>query len=140
MYLWRTPIQAGSWLPKRGRDGEVLSCLSEPGIVALQLQQLDVRPGHRVLEVGTGTGYTAALLAHLVGPHGRVITIDVDAAIVADARRHLGLSDAAPSRSCSATGLSVIRLALRTTGSSLRWARSVSRTVGWRRWRPAAGW
>jgi protein-L-isoaspartate(D-aspartate) O-methyltransferase len=74
---------------KRGSDDQVLSCLSEPGIVALQLGQLDVRPGHRVLEIGAGTGYTAALLAHLAGPQGQVTTIDVEADIVDDARRHL---------------------------------------------------
>ncbi|SEP53753.1 protein-L-isoaspartate(D-aspartate) O-methyltransferase [Amycolatopsis saalfeldensis] len=74
---------------KRGPGGEVLSCLSAPSIVALQLQQLDVRPGHRVLEIGAGTGYNAALLGHLVGPGGHVTTIDVDADIVDDARRRL---------------------------------------------------
>jgi protein-L-isoaspartate O-methyltransferase len=42
-----------------------------------------------VLEVGAGTGYTAALLAHLVGSQGQVTTIDVDPEVVADARRNL---------------------------------------------------
>lgn len=74
---------------KRGPAKEVLSCLSEPGIVALQLGQLDVRAGHRVLEIGAGTGYTAALLAHLAGPDGHVTTIDVDPDVVADARHNL---------------------------------------------------
>lgn len=80
---------SGIVVTQRAPDGQVLSCLSEPGIVALQLGQLDVRPGHRVLEIGAGTGYTAALLAHLVGPGGHVTTIDVDADVVADARRNL---------------------------------------------------
>jgi protein-L-isoaspartate(D-aspartate) O-methyltransferase len=80
---------AGIVVTKRGSRDEVLSCLSEPGIVALQLGQLDVQPGHRVLEIGAGTGYTAALMASLVGPHGHVITVDVDADIVADARANL---------------------------------------------------
>lgn len=74
---------------KRADGGEVLSCLSQPSIVALQLSQLDARPGHRILEIGAGGGYNAALLAHLVGPHGAVMTIDVDADIVADARHNL---------------------------------------------------
>ncbi len=78
---------------KRGPGGEVLSCLSAPSIVALQLQQLDVRPGHRVLEIGAGTGYNAALLGHLVGPGGHVTTIDVDADIVDDARRRLAAAE-----------------------------------------------
>lgn len=81
-------------ITKRGPQNEVLSCLSEPGIVALQLGQLDVRPGHRVLEVGAGTGYNAALLAHLAGARGRVTAIDVDVDIVADAQRNLALAGA----------------------------------------------
>ncbi len=74
---------------KRGADNEVLSCLSQPSIVALQLGQLDVQPGHRVLEIGAGTGYNAALLAHLAGPRGQVVTVDVDTDIVAHARERL---------------------------------------------------
>lgn len=80
---------SGIVVTKRGSAGEVVSCLSEPRVVALQLGQLDVRPGHRVLEIGAGTGYTAALLAHLVGPQGQVTTIDVDGDVAADAHRNL---------------------------------------------------
>ncbi|MFJ2026497.1 hypothetical protein ACIODW_22200 [Streptomyces sp. NPDC087897] len=45
---------------------------------------LDVRAGHRVLEIGTGTGWNAALLAHRLGP-GRVTTLEVDPEAVAGA-------------------------------------------------------
>src|SRR5216684_336333 len=62
---------------------------SGPGVVAAMLEQLDVRPGHRVLEVGAGTGYNAACLAELAGPSGFVTTIDIGAEMVADARRGL---------------------------------------------------
>jgi len=74
---------------KRLPDGEVVSSSSQPEIMAIMLEQLDVRPGHRVLEVGAGTGYNAALLAHLVGAAGRVTTIDIDDDIAAAARTHL---------------------------------------------------
>jgi len=74
---------------KRLPDGEVVSSSSQPEIMAIMLEQLDVRPGQHVLEIGAGTGYNAALLAHLVGPTGRVTTIDIDDDIVAAARRHL---------------------------------------------------
>jgi len=57
--------------------------------VAIQLEQLDLRPGQRVLEVGAGTGYNAALLAHLVGPAGHVVSLDIDADLVERARAGL---------------------------------------------------
>ncbi len=45
---------------------------SQPTTVRHLLQHLDVRPGQRVLDVGCGSGWTTALLAHLVGPQGSV--------------------------------------------------------------------
>ncbi|MDS1269267.1 methyltransferase, FxLD system, partial [Lipingzhangella sp. LS1_29] len=48
-------------------DGRSLSCASAPWLVAAMLDQLDVRPGQRILEIGAGTGYNAALLAQLTG-------------------------------------------------------------------------
>jgi protein-L-isoaspartate(D-aspartate) O-methyltransferase len=74
---------------KRLDSGEVVSSSSQPEIMATMLEQLDVRPGHRVLEIGAGTGYNAALLAHLVGPAGSVTAVDIDDDIVAAARAHL---------------------------------------------------
>ncbi len=53
------------------------------------LQQLDVRPGHRVLEIGAGTGYNAALLARLAGPEGEVTTVDIDEDVAECPRRNL---------------------------------------------------
>lgn len=49
---------------------------SQPSTVRAMLQLLDVRPGHRVLDVGSGSGWTTALLAWLVGPAGRVIGVE----------------------------------------------------------------
>ena len=74
---------------KRLPDGEVVSSSSQPEIMAIMLEQLDVQPGQRVLEIGAGTGYNAALLAHLVGAAGHVTTIDIDDDIVAAATTHL---------------------------------------------------
>jgi len=53
--------------------------------MAYMLELLDVGPGMNVLEVGTGTGYNAALLAHAVSP-GRVTTIEIDPAVAEHAR------------------------------------------------------
>jgi protein-L-isoaspartate(D-aspartate) O-methyltransferase len=53
------------------------------------LESLDVRPGHRVLEIGAGTGYNAALLAYLVGAAGSVTTIEYDEAVASAARAAL---------------------------------------------------
>ncbi|GAB2925247.1 hypothetical protein GCM10027075_27000 [Streptomyces heilongjiangensis] len=48
-----------------------LSCASVPSTVAMMLAQLAPQPGDRILEIGAGTGYNAALLAELVGPTDR---------------------------------------------------------------------
>lgn len=70
-------------------DGESLSCISAPSIVVTQLEQLGAQPGQCVLEAGAATGYNAALLGHLVGPSGRVWTVDVDEDLVANAAANL---------------------------------------------------
>jgi protein-L-isoaspartate(D-aspartate) O-methyltransferase len=76
-------------ITKSTSDGKALSCASVPRIVAMMLDQLDVQPGRRVLEIGAGTGYNAALLADLVGENGEVSTVDIDAEVTAQARENL---------------------------------------------------
>src|SRR5882724_8598630 len=70
-------------------SGEFVSSSSQPSMMAIMLEQLQVQAGERVLEIGAGTGYNAALLAHLVGPTGQVVTIDIDDDIVEQARTNL---------------------------------------------------
>jgi protein-L-isoaspartate(D-aspartate) O-methyltransferase len=65
------------------------SCISVPTVVAMMLGQLDPQPGERVLEIGAGTGYNAALLAELVGPTGSVTTIDIHPDVTEHACRAL---------------------------------------------------
>jgi protein-L-isoaspartate(D-aspartate) O-methyltransferase len=89
---------------KRTPDGEVVSSSSQPEIMAIMLEQLDVRPGQRVLEIGAGTGYNAALLAHLVGPSGSVTAVDIDEDIVAAARTHLAAAGVTGPRVVCADG------------------------------------
>ncbi|MGH3611102.1 MAG: methyltransferase domain-containing protein [Pseudonocardia sp.] len=70
-------------------DGVATSSASQPSMMAIMLEQLDLRPGHRVLEVGAGTGYNAALMTHLVGAGGSVTAVDIDAELVARAADNL---------------------------------------------------
>ncbi|WP_431959797.1 methyltransferase domain-containing protein [Actinacidiphila sp. bgisy160] len=70
------------------RDGEPVSSSSQPSLMAAMLEALRVEDGQRVLEIGAGTGYNAALLAHRLGT-GAVTTVDLDAEITEAARTHL---------------------------------------------------
>ncbi|GHO77204.1 hypothetical protein KSD_49750 [Ktedonobacter sp. SOSP1-85] len=53
------------------------SSSSQPSIMAAQLEALALAPGQRVLEVGAGTGYNAALMAHMVEQIGTIISVDI---------------------------------------------------------------
>ncbi|NEA27656.1 methyltransferase, FxLD system [Actinomadura bangladeshensis] len=74
---------------KQDSAGVSISAASQPTVAAMMLEQLQPAPGQRVLELGAGTGYNAALLGHLVGDEGQVTTIDVDDDIVTGARNGL---------------------------------------------------
>jgi methyltransferase of ATP-grasp peptide maturase system len=65
-----------------------ISSSTMPSLMVRMLQLLDVSPGHRVLEIGTGTGYNAALLCHRLG-EANVTSIDIDPELVATARTRL---------------------------------------------------
>ncbi|PDP86571.1 methyltransferase, FxLD system [Glycomyces fuscus] len=74
---------------KHDDNGASISCGSQPSVVAKMLEQAALEPGMRVLELGSGTGYNAALIGHLVGPTGSVTTIDVDQDLVEGAQARL---------------------------------------------------
>ncbi len=67
-------------------SGLPTSSSSAPGVMAGMLEALDLQPEHRVLEIGTGTGYNAALLSRRVGA-ANVVSIELDPGL-ADAARH----------------------------------------------------
>ncbi len=70
-------------------DGVAVSSASQPSMMAIMLEQLELRPGHRVLEIGAGTGYNAALMSEVVGPAGSVVAVDIDEDLVQSAGEHL---------------------------------------------------
>ena len=80
---WTTNPQTGEPVPQS----------SNPARIADMVALAGLQPGMRVLEVGTGTGYTAAVLADTVGSSGQVVSLDVDRELVARAaelHRHAG--------------------------------------------------
>ncbi|MET8563398.1 methyltransferase domain-containing protein [Streptomyces flaveolus] len=89
---WVRGAYADVPLATRLRDGELLSSSSQPSLMARMLVALRVEDGNRVLEVGAGTGYNAALLAHRLGADDLVTTIDLEPEITESARQHLAAS------------------------------------------------
>ena len=51
--------------------------ISQPTTVAIMTQALELNEGHKVLEVGSGSGYQAAIIAEITGPEGKVITTEI---------------------------------------------------------------
>ncbi|MFI7384707.1 methyltransferase domain-containing protein [Streptomyces sp. NPDC049813] len=92
---WLRGAYADQPLATRLRDGELVSSSSQPSLMARMLVDLDVRDGDRVLEIGAGTGYNAALLAHRLGD-ARVTTVDLDPEITESARAHLAAAGYRP--------------------------------------------
>lgn len=76
--------------------GRATSSSSMPSMVAAFLHELDVREGCRVLEIGTGTGWTAALLCRLAGRSGHVTTVETDPQLTQQAAAALEAADYAP--------------------------------------------
>ncbi|MFI5528597.1 methyltransferase domain-containing protein [Kitasatospora sp. NPDC051853] len=75
--------------------GVATSSASMPSLVASMLRYLDVSEGHTVLDIGTGTGWTSALLCSRLGDEA-VTTIEVDSAVAAEAADRLAKAGFAP--------------------------------------------
>ena len=82
-------VYSGAAIPtKHGDTGDPISSSSEVAIMALMIDALRLERGQRVLEIGAGTGYNAAILAELLGAEN-VVTLDIDREIADEARAHL---------------------------------------------------
>lgn len=102
---WRELVAADEPIVTQVDDGDTerggtglrpSSSSSQPSLVATMLDALDPRAGHRVLEIGTGTGWNAALLSVRVGAHGHVVSVEVDATVADQARRALAAAGYSP--------------------------------------------
>ncbi|GEM_PF-507106 len=68
---------------------ECTASCSQPSLTAMMLELLDVKPGMSVLDIGTGSGYTAALLSELGGPDAPILSVDHDPELIEKARKNL---------------------------------------------------
>lgn len=74
---------------RRDAGGLPSSSSSQPAIMAIMIEQAGLRRGHRVLEIGAGTGYNAAVMREIVGPDGAVVTLDIQPDVAREAEAHL---------------------------------------------------
>jgi protein-L-isoaspartate(D-aspartate) O-methyltransferase len=83
--LWLSTVYTDTHLVTRD---DVTSSSTAPSLMATMLQALDLTGDESVLEIGTGTGYNAALLSERLSDR-QVVSIDIDPQLIGDARRHL---------------------------------------------------
>ncbi|SFC55682.1 methyltransferase domain-containing protein [Streptomyces aidingensis] len=82
------PTHADEAQPDEKPTGSPTSSSTLPGLIVSMLHRLDARPGHKVLDVGTGSGYSAALMGRRLGDEN-VTSVDVDSYLVQAARARL---------------------------------------------------
>ncbi|MGH3885577.1 MAG: methyltransferase domain-containing protein [Pseudonocardiaceae bacterium] len=108
-HRWRSAVYSDEPIVTQLDDGATVwpatsnaatSSASQPSMVLAMLDASDVQHGQTVLEIGTGTGYNAALLAHRLGEH-RVTSIEVDPALTEQARANLKAAGYAPKVVCA---------------------------------------
>lgn len=71
------------------QDEHFVSTISQPSFVLLMLDMLDLHPGDKVIELGAGSGWNAALMSQLVGPTGKVISIEIIPSLAEATRENL---------------------------------------------------
>lgn len=93
---WLKTVYSDESLATKLADGEWVSSSSQPSLMALMLEALEVSGTEQILEVGTGTGYNTALLCHALGDQ-LVTSIDIDGILVAEAKHRLACLGYEPS-------------------------------------------
>jgi len=63
--------------------------ISQPYTVVTMTEMLDVKPGQKILEIGAGSGWQAALLGYLIGPKGKVCTVEINEWLADFARNNI---------------------------------------------------
>lgn len=76
-------------LTRIGPSGLPTSSTSMPGLIADMLELMNLKPGLKILEIGAGTGYNAALLSELVGDQSKVVSVDIQEDVVEQSQRLL---------------------------------------------------
>lgn len=74
-------------------DGHHVSTISQPSLVLHMLELLDLKNGMRVFELGTGSGWNAAMLGRLVGKTGEVVSYEIIPELARDAENILATID-----------------------------------------------
>ncbi len=83
-----SPTTLVTALVDRGTHQESVSSSTKPDLMLRMLEALDIHDGHKVLEIGTGTGYNAAVLSRRLGEN-LVFSVDIDIELVDSARSRL---------------------------------------------------
>jgi protein-L-isoaspartate(D-aspartate) O-methyltransferase len=131
-------IYADNALATRHIGGWPTSSTSQASLMARMLELLDLAEGMKMLEIGAGTGYNAALMAEIVGDQRLVTTVDVLADAVEQTRRLLTAAGYPGSGWCWATGSTASPKRYRLTGSWGRWDVQICRRAGPGSW-PTTG-
>lgn len=98
----------------------------QPSLHALSIAQALPRPGDRVIHIGAGTGYYTAILAHIVGPEGRVVAYEVEPGLAQRAAENLQRWPGVTVVPASATGVplpdaDVIYVSAGVSGIPMTW-------------------